>query len=402
MNYSLSVLIILSVVSFVKFTTLLFKKSGNRQANLFLAAFFFIISVYAFQGFAIESGMLEIIKWFYGWPLPIYALIHVTIFFYYIITIEDRLVWKPVYLLFFVPFILALIDVYFFYAKPSSEISAIINEAILYPDDRFEKEYGLFTLKSHFLFRYAWLLLAIVYLWFKLIPFIKNKTASRMKMQTNRWAFSFLLILSIICLTSIILIFVKCYPTTLNLVGPYFNSIVAIMFCATFLLAILPFYFPVTFYSYPKTTYNTTLFTKNTQPTEDDLEEGNLEDKIKFGLDIDSFKKTLLDLEKQKPYLSPDFDINAMAAHLEIPVHHLSYLLNKHCGLSFASYRNNLRMEHAAKLIEKGFLIVNTIEALTQECGFSSRSAFSKTFKSIIGENPSDYSLRFQMAVSSM
>jgi AraC-like DNA-binding protein len=57
-------------------------------------------------------------------------------------------------------------------------------------------------------------------------------------------------------------------------------------------------------------------------------------------------------------------------------------------------------MQHAAKLIENGFLAESTIEALAGECGFTSRSAFGKTFKSIIGETPSEYAAQFQLILS--
>ena len=50
-------------------------------------------------------------------------------------------------------------------------------------------------------------------------------------------------------------------------------------------------------------------------------------------------------------------------------------------------------MDHAKKLIEDGYLQNNTIEALAGECGFASRTSFSKAFKSATDVNPSQYAL---------
>lgn len=399
MHYLSLVLIIVSLISFIKFSKLIFNKSGSRLANFFLAGFFFIISVYTFQGYAFQTGKLELIKWFCGWPLPIYALSPVAIFFYYTSLLKNKWVWKPSYFLLFIPFILAIIDAFIFFAQSNSEIETIIEESVLYPVNRYEKQYGLLTLKSHFLIRYFWLLFVVVFLWLKLIPFLKIKTTSKILEQTNRWAFGFLLLLSVIWLSSFILISVKCLPSSAIINEPFLNGIGLIMLLATFLMAIMPFYFPVVFYNYPSVIFKKTPISSNDeliQLTKNVLEEDNIDNKIKFGLDIEAFKDRLLDFEKYKLYLTSDFDINTLANHLDIPVHHLSYLLNQHYGLRFANYRNNLRMKHAAQLIKEGFLLTSTIEALTIECGFTSRSAFSKTFKLVIGENPSDYSSKFQ------
>ncbi|HMQ43066.1 MAG TPA: helix-turn-helix domain-containing protein [Mariniflexile sp.] len=74
-----------------------------------------------------------------------------------------------------------------------------------------------------------------------------------------------------------------------------------------------------------------------------------------------------------------------------IPTHHLSYYLNKYYGLSFATYKNQLRIEEAKKLIQMGFLEKNTMEALAWKCGFANRSSFSKVFKMVVGKNPTEY-----------
>nr|WP_161792123.1 AraC family transcriptional regulator [Pedobacter glucosidilyticus] len=167
------------------------------------------------------------------------------------------------------------------------------------------------------------------------------------------------------------------------------------MFVSSFLMVILPFYFPIAFlnFSSPFSTSDDIKCNKLSKFSEGKIIE---EEKEKYGLNVAWYNSSLKMVEIERLYLSPNFDITLLASHIEAPVHHLSYFFNHHYGISFSNYRNNLRMQHAVKLIEEGFLVESTIEALASECGFTSRSAFSKTFKAIIGQNPKDYFLEVQ------
>jgi len=168
------------------------------------------------------------------------------------------------------------------------------------------------------------------------------------------------------------------------------------MFSVALLLAIVPLYFPTIFYSMP-VVISPNVKQKRAVILSDDDHQSN----HKFGLEVTLLKEKLLEKEVQQLFLDPNFDVNALANHFNIPAHHLSHLFNQHIGLSFANYRNQLKMEYAAKLIEDGFLVNGTTEGLALECGFISRSAFSKTFKTFKGLSPSDYSAKFQASVIS-
>jgi AraC-like DNA-binding protein len=396
MNYTHLILIIVATLSLVKFSVLIYKKSGDRTANLLLASFFFIIFLYTTQDFVIETGLLQYVSWFYAWPLPIYALTQVALFFYFIKVIEKKMFWKPWYFILFIPFVLGFIDVIFFYAKPVAERWAILNDAMLYPENRFEKLYGLFTLKFHFLIKYIWFLGTCIFLWFKLIPFLSKSKNEPDHKNLNRWLISFLGILTIVVSVILLLIVSHIFPAIFGFLHSYFNLFTIIMFSVALLLAIVPLYFPTIFYSLPVVTTTNVKQKKavNLSDVEDQAHH-------KYGLEVTHLKEKLLEKEIQQLFIDPNFDLNALANHLKLPSHHLSHLFNQHIGLSFANYRNQLKMEYAAKLIEDGFLVNGTTEGLALECGFISRSAFSKTFKTFKGLSPSDYSAKFQASVIS-
>jgi hypothetical protein len=196
MGFFSLILIIVAVLSLVKVSILLLKKGAYEKANLLLSVFFFIMFIYSLQGFVIEAGYLKDLPWFYVWPLPIYTLMHVVVFFYFKVILEKKIAWKPSYILLFIPFFLALVDVFLFSLKPVSEKSAIINDAILNPPDRFEKQYGLFALKEHFLIRYTWSLFVLGLIWIKFIPLLLDDSLEKYQKSIHKWAFSFLVILS--------------------------------------------------------------------------------------------------------------------------------------------------------------------------------------------------------------
>ncbi|QEK52339.1 helix-turn-helix transcriptional regulator [Pedobacter aquae] len=395
MGFFSSVLIIVAVLSLVKVSILLLRKAGDKKANSLLSIFFFIVFLYSLQGFVIEAGYLKDLPWFYVWPLPIYALMHVVIFFYFKCILDKSITWKASYILLFIPFLLALLDVFLFSLKPATEKIAIINDAILNPADRFEKQYGLFALKEHFLIRYTWSLFALALIWIKFMPLLLNKGLEKHQKTTNKWILSFLIVLSAIVFSTFLLVLQNCYPLSLVIIGVHYSKILTVLFVGFILLSALPFYFPNTLYGFFEAKVQLEGLKNDVQALKICKSE---DDKIKFGLDIEIFKDKLNKFENEQLYLSQNFDINVLASYLEIPIHHLSYFLNQHYNLSFAAYRNKLRMEHAIKLIQEGFLCESTIEALAWECGFVSRSAFSKTFKAVIGDNPSDYAAKFQLA----
>jgi len=82
-----------------------------------------------------------------------------------------------------------------------------------------------------------------------------------------------------------------------------------------------------------------------------------------------------------------------MSNELRVPTSHLVYIFKYHCNLSFTEYKTIVKIEDAKKLIETGFLKVNTLESLAMEVGFSSYNPFFTAFKKLVGKSPNEYSL---------
>lgn len=384
-----SILLITAVFGFVLTSLLLFKKSTNTKATFFLGCFYFIMSVYVLQTYIVEAGHLGKFPWFFLWPLILYNLITVPIYFYFEAVLDDHFYWKKGYLLLFVPFLLGVVDVVAVYASPGM-VDRILHQTIMDTANRLRAEYWLLGLHEHFLIRHIWHI-SLLALLPKLWRFLKEGTSDRLKAILNKWLVFFWSILMVMSVVAVLHGFERWLGiSALNYFFGVENGSIIVtgaLYVIVFAVGVIPIYFPTILHGYPRPKKPIS----NTAP-----KVGGETADLKFGLDEGEIKRKLEDIGQKGLYLDLEFNVSTCARELEIPEHHLSYFINQHYGLSFTAYKNKLRMEHAKKLMENGFLQNNSMEALAGECGFGNRSSFSKAFKSSEDLSPSQYILEIR------
>ena len=357
------------------------RKSVNRYSTFFLGAFYAIFSIYTFQTYVIESGLLLKFKWFYVWPLPLYNLIAVPIFFYFLTLIKDEFVWRWRYLLVFIPFIIGFVDVVNVYAKPQEVYDIIIENAYAKPGERLAVQYGFLNINQHYAMRFLWQFLALISLLPLLLDFLR-KLFKEKDRKLLIWVISLYVLFILMSLLATMFAFEKLLKIDfLRSSGPILQTVNFVFYVVLFAIGIMPIYFPSILYGYPRSKKNRTVL--STAPKQEEL---------KFGLDVDVLLSQLNGIKESGAFYEQDFDLTSCAKALEIPTHHLSYFLNQQLGLSFSAYRNNVRIEKGKKLIILGYLERNTMEALAQQCGFANRSSFSKTFKKVTTMNVTEFS----------
>jgi len=91
------------------------------------------------------------------------------------------------------------------------------------------------------------------------------------------------------------------------------------------------------------------------------------------------------------PYIQKEFSLSQMSFDLKIPERFLSNYFNKELNITFSDWRKNLRIDHVCKLIEDGEAKNLTIEAISTNAGFASRSKFIDAFKERKGVTPSAF-----------
>lgn len=116
-----------------------------------------------------------------------------------------------------------------------------------------------------------------------------------------------------------------------------------------------------------------------------------VKNKVSKKVDPSEETKILIDtletyFSKEKPYLNPNLKITDLAQKLSIPSHQLSKIFNENLDISFSEYVNKFRIEEAKKLIREHSNF--TIEAIGNQSGFNSKSAFYKAFRAYTGTTP--------------
>ncbi|RYE51947.1 MAG: AraC family transcriptional regulator, partial [Sphingobacteriales bacterium] len=107
-----------------------------------------------------------------------------------------------------------------------------------------------------------------------------------------------------------------------------------------------------------------------------------------------NYKATIkIYLETGKAYLDPDISLDKLSKDLSIPKYLLSYLFNEHIGQGFYALIGQYRIEYSIMQIdiEKDLY---TVDALSTNCGFSSKTSFNRYFKKHTGMTPNEYLLK--------
>ena len=95
--------------------------------------------------------------------------------------------------------------------------------------------------------------------------------------------------------------------------------------------------------------------------------------------------------EEQHPYLNNYLNINEVAVALDIPAREVSFVINQHFNQRFTDFVNMYRIKYVNQKIKAGYLNKYTVESLSKEAGFSSKSTFNVAFKKVNQCTPSEY-----------
>jgi len=96
-------------------------------------------------------------------------------------------------------------------------------------------------------------------------------------------------------------------------------------------------------------------------------------------------------MELDKPYLNAKLGIGEVAAKLDCTETELSQLLNNHMNVNFANFINAYRVNEIKKRLSQENLSKYTLKALSEQCGFSSKTTFYRVFKNVAGMTPLEY-----------
>ena len=93
----------------------------------------------------------------------------------------------------------------------------------------------------------------------------------------------------------------------------------------------------------------------------------------------------------ENPFILSGFNLSKMALDLQLSERVLSNYFNTELAISFSEWKKNQRIDYACKIIAEGKADKLTVEGISQNVGFSSRSKFIDAFKERKGVVPSTY-----------
>lgn len=103
---------------------------------------------------------------------------------------------------------------------------------------------------------------------------------------------------------------------------------------------------------------------------------------------LDKLRQFML---QEKPYLEPKITIAELSHRTEIPINHLSRVINDQLGLNFFDFINSYRVEEFKQLVFDNRFDHFTLLGLAFEAGFNSKSTFNAIFKKFTQQTPSEY-----------
>lgn len=108
--------------------------------------------------------------------------------------------------------------------------------------------------------------------------------------------------------------------------------------------------------------------------------------------DIQAYSEKLeLLMKNERMYLNSDLTLPLLSEQLELSVNKLSEIINRKYNQNFFDFINQHRVVHAKKCLKDASYDHYTLEAIAEECGFGSKTAFNRAFKKVTGITPSQY-----------
>jgi AraC-like DNA-binding protein len=380
---------------FTSFILIYYLSSLNRS-NIFLALFFLCCNLVVLVYFGLHFS--KNIFWegicFVHW-LPLSYLLGPLLFFYVKTTLTDNKKLKKWDWLHLIPAILCLFATLPFTTLPFKEKMETAHRIVNITNDYrihffvVDFEFILISRSLHVIF---YSILSFTYFkWITNNTFKRNNTLPSNHKVLNRWFLILCAIQIVIASNTLGNMLVVVYGHNFTLFGitgdkifsdEHFFGLNGIGFFAQNFFLFL----------FPKILYGNVSYSEELQK-ESIIEEikSNLPKKIKPTVHVDDFEVILENYLSVAPFTKKEFTLSQMSFDLKIPERFLSTYFNNQLDTTFSEWRKNLRIDYVCKILEQKASKNLTIEAISANAGFASRSKFIDAFKERKGVTPSAY-----------
>lgn len=99
-----------------------------------------------------------------------------------------------------------------------------------------------------------------------------------------------------------------------------------------------------------------------------------------------------------KSNFKKELTLEDVANHANLTPQAFCRYFKKHCGVTFVSYLNRIRIKEVCHQLNEEYL--DSVSFIAYNCGFNSITNFNRVFKQIIGCNPKEYIHNYKQALT--
>lgn len=397
---SVVTLLLLAVLfSFILCGSILAEKNGNPKLKWLMFLLFIGICLYYLIYILVFTGLIVKFPFFLRGLVPVFYSTQPAIYFYVVLNLDENYTFSKKDLWHFLPAIYSIIDNYGFYAggpEHWKQLALLVNEN----NNAISSYRGtLVTAKYNFILR---VLLYLTYTLFAWVYYVKNIQYNKnfTEQFVTKWLKYFLILVSLFVVA---LSFSTIYNSTyVQLSDPsskhFYMYPLIITSITVIILSSYILFNPILLYGVPRINFNTIADNKNTLSQFSKIDEKELTSSELYleqnEIQIKELKLAqaiIKEIKELKLYTDTEFSLSKASNHFNLPIHHISFVINKHLQKSFPDIICQMRIEHAINLLKSTSSKKFTMEAIGNMSGFHSRTTFYVNFKKITGISPNEY-----------
>ncbi len=392
-------LLYLSIFTILLSLLLLYNNLASNKNVAYLSLFLIGSSIYGIAHYLVVYGKSPFwLAIFYNHFTPLMLLLGPLLFFYVRGTLNDTSKLKKWDAVHCIPALIHLAGIIPYTFLPFEEklriAHAIINniDAIISININYFYSTAIsFVIRPILLLSY--ILYCIVLLWKRFKnPKLDLDVPQKQLFISLRWLVILLVSLFFIVIEFLIITYnsITIKPSV-GLVNSY--PLYILSGVAYFIMSFSLLLFPNILYGIPKRVYSEKEFKKIKSPKQI---QPNIV--VKSSIEEDPFYELSENikeyLNKEKPFVNPNFSVSDIALALQVPQNHILYCINDLMHTKFSALKSDLRIGYAVELLSGSLKESITIEAIAQQSGFNTRASFYNAFKKKTGMTPTEFIAR--------
>ncbi|MDF0694701.1 helix-turn-helix domain-containing protein [Aquirufa ecclesiirivi] len=361
----------------------------NRN-TIYLSGVLVVIALFGllhYSLFASDSPTMLVFMGIYS--IPTYYLVGPFLYFYFRSTLLDNSkIYRSDYL-HYLPFLIALINVFPSFLHPWKETLELANQILADPNYLKTLNLGWIYPSTFNMIGRPICMLIYIGLIFKMYREHSNELYRNALPDSHRILMKKWLILLLIVVTFAALSYLAGALVFMN--TPHVPKQTVMHSPLTLIVMISFLMIPLLIVIFPQVLYGIPIVKKKRKSFDHFLNASEIYKYVNKSDDPlrEDALRILDSIHEEKWYLDPEFNVDILASKLDLPKHHIYYCFNYIIKSKFTTLRSQLRIEYAKNLLKSEEEL--DIELIALQSGYSSVQSFNRAFVEDEGLNVFEY-----------